>query len=96
MKKLSKNYRFHGCNYHQIESGDNHTYIYLQTDSFGMEYYEVFIARIRNTEIIKGKLYPKREVYPKDEDWGFKAWTFPDKNSTYRKFQEIIGLANLS
>jgi len=51
--------------------------------------YEVFKIVIAPAQIVFGKSYPKREVYPGNEDFGFTAWCFHDETTAYKKYKEI-------
>ena len=36
-----------------------------------------------------GKKYPKREVFPKNDDFGITAWTYCDYNKAIEKYNEL-------
>jgi hypothetical protein len=38
---------------------------------------------------IKGKFIESRERFPKDEDFGYSAWTCMDLKSAYCKFRSL-------
>jgi hypothetical protein len=39
--------------------------------------YEVIRIKIKPPAEAFGRLYPEREAYPADEDWGTRAWSYP-------------------
>lgn len=88
MKELNKTINKNGFEYHQINKGQN-AYIYEQIVAPGVIYYEVFFKQGRPEELIKDKLYPEREVFPKDEDFGYSAWTMRSYDKARKKFNAI-------
>ena len=52
--------------------------------------WEVFLIRIAPEEIIQGHLYPEREVYPGNEDFGSSAWCYTSEKEARKKFNEIL------
>ena len=38
---------------------------------------------------INGKKYEEREVFPKDEDFGYTAWTICNYDKALAKFNEL-------
>ncbi len=51
--------------------------------------YEVFLVGILPEELIMGKPYPEREVYPSNEDFGSTAWCFTDFKRANMKFNRL-------
>ncbi len=51
--------------------------------------YEVFKIKISKEEEAFGKTYPKREVYPGNEDFGKTAWTYREEKNALRRYNEI-------
>ena len=49
--------------------------------------YEVFIAQVRSKEVIGGREYPEREVYPSNEDFGKSAWCYTERKRAEDKFK---------
>src|SRR5690349_16374091 len=39
--------------------------------------YEVILIKVSKPREIFGKWYPEREVYPSDEEFGSRAWSYP-------------------
>ena len=48
--------------------------------------WEVFRIKIRNEEEINGHHYPKREVYPGNEDFGSIAWAYKDEKLARKRY----------
>jgi hypothetical protein len=59
--------------------------LYLRSDNI----YEVFRIKIAEEGEAFGKQYPKREVYPGNEDFGRVAWTYRDQKLAMRKYNQI-------
>lgn len=51
--------------------------------------FEVFIVQKKPEQLIYNKLYPAREIYPHNEDFGKKAWCFKNIEFAERKFQKL-------
>ena len=59
---------------------------YLRDDGV----HEVFKIKVRREEISQqGKQYPKREIYPNNEDFGRIAWNYIDEMKARNKYEEI-------
>lgn len=80
--------RFHGFTYTQICRGQR-SCVYEQTVSPKINYYEVFKLRIQHPATLKGVFYPARERWPKDEDFGYTAWTCRTLERAMERFNEI-------
>ena len=59
--------------------------IYLRSDNI----YEVFKIKISEANEIFGRQYPKREVYPCNEDFGMSAWTYHSKQLAMDMYNRI-------
>ena len=101
MRKLPKKIRKNGFGYTQILCCGDY-YIYEQDYNSGIDYnegdsplelrfYEVFKVRVRPAETIKGKSYPKREVFPKDCDFGTNAWAYETLEMALDKLIKLKG-----
>ena len=101
MKKLPPTIKKNGFTYTQIIFCGG-CYVYEQDYNSGIKYqegdtpgrivcYEVFRARVSPAETIHGKQYPEREVFPKDEDFGYTAWAMRDMETAIRKLMELKG-----
>lgn len=64
--------KLNGSTYHQIERFGQIA-IYEGPKS-GM--YEVVVIRVAKPQMLNGRLYPLREVYPTPESWGTHGFTF--------------------
>ena len=51
---------------------------------------EVVIIQTHETFEIKGKLIPAGEHLPPSGQWGVKGWTYSDRPSAERKFNQLI------
>lgn len=65
---------------------DGNVCIYQRSD----RPYEVFIVQMAKEGEIMGKMYPERETYPSNEDFGKTAWCFGDAEAAKSKFKEMI------
>jgi hypothetical protein len=59
--------------------------IYERSDS----YYEVFKIKIAEAEEVFGEKYPRREVYPGNEDFGLSAWCFQYKDRAKLRYDKL-------
>lgn len=94
METLQKEIRTNGHIYRQLDRTNN-TAIYSQHTKDGqLAGYEVFIIRISPEQVIMGKQYPERELYPKNEDFGKTAWSVGiDETHALKRFKEISNFA---
>lgn len=53
--------------------------------------WEVFLIEIKPESEVFGKLYPTREVYPTNEDFGSNAWCYPDERSARKMYANLQG-----
>ena len=88
MKKLPDELRYNGYKYTLYKRGEK-AYIYTQHVGPGIKRYEVFLIRIRPEEKIFGKLYPEREAFPANEDFGKTAWTYIKLENALKAFDEV-------
>jgi len=63
--------------------------IYRQTVTTEIEYFEVFIIRIRPERTIKGKMILSYEKFPSNEDFGVSAWTYKSLEKAMIKFNSL-------
>ena len=56
--------------------------IYLRSD----DVYEVFYVQVSPEEMQFGKLYPERETYPSNEDFGKMAWTYTTPEGAHHRY----------
>lgn len=88
MKKLSEELRCNGYRYTLYKRGKK-SCIYTQHIGPGIKRYEVFLIKTRPEEEIFGKIYPEREVFPSNEDFGYAAWTHCEPERALKAFDEL-------
>jgi len=59
--------------------------IYYRRD----DVWEVFRIKITEAGELFGRMYPRREVYPCNEDFGVVAWCFRNEESAMRRYNDI-------
>lgn len=79
---------YHGYTYIQVCRGSR-SCVYRQTYGKKTQGFEVFIIRKQKEVILNGKVYPARERFPKDEDFGKTAWTFRTLEQAMTKSNEL-------
>ena len=85
---VSSQLRYHGFDYTQIYRGTR-SCLYRQTYHGKTIGFEVFIITPQPEILIKGIVYPARERWPKDEDFGKTAWSYLTLEQCTVKFQSI-------
>ena len=80
--------RKNGFTYTQVCRGER-SCVYEQLVTPEVKYYEVFIIKTRAEEKQFGKVYPAREVFPSNEDFGATAWSCRTLEKAMRRFNEI-------
>ena len=55
----------------------------------GFESFEVVVIQRHETFEIEGKLIPASEHLPRSEQWGIKGWTYSDRLSADRRFNQL-------
>lgn len=85
MKTLEKEILIYGAIAVQIKRVGKIA-IYRRTE----QNYEVIIIQDAKARVIFNKSYPDREVYPFNEDFGTKGWTFMTLAAAERKFDHLI------
>ena len=65
-----------------------------RTDKKAMYYrwdnvWEVFRIKIKEKGEVFGRSYPKREVYPGNEDFGSTAWCFSNEQCALRLYNNL-------
>jgi hypothetical protein len=79
---------FHGYIYIQVCRGSS-SCVYRQTYGKETQGFEVFIIRKQKEVILNGKVYPARERWPKDDDFGKTAWTYRTLERAMTKYNEL-------
>lgn len=74
IRPLSSNFTYKGFTYAQILH-EGRKYLYEQTVTPSVSYFEVFRANIGEEVILGSKHYPIRHLIPKNGDFGLTAWS---------------------
>ena len=85
--------RFNGFDYTQVYRTDCEA-IYEQRVSESCTAYEVFIIKKIPEKIIKGKIIMAHERFPRNEDFGKSAWTYPNLTRAMNKLLELLTKRN--
>jgi hypothetical protein len=59
--------------------------IYYRWDNI----WEVFRVKIKGEGQVFGKTYPRREVYPGNEDFGVTAWCYREEKNAEMRYNNI-------
>jgi len=51
--------------------------------------YEVFKIKVQEAGEMFGTWYPRREMYPNNEDFGKTAWSFRSKEKAFERYKKI-------
>ena len=87
VQRLGKKYRANGFSYKLVKRTET-TAIYERLEQPPV--WEVFKIRIKRAQIFpNGNSYPRREVKPRDEDFGYLAWCYMNKDKAMTKFEKI-------
>lgn len=84
MKELELEIRKGGFLYKQMLRTDN-VALYSQWDGGRIVCYEVFRIKIQKERKWKSKTFPRKEVYPRNDDFGYSAWA----PSSYERAESI-------
>ena len=88
LKRLPLRLRKNDHDYKQVRRGMR-SCVYEQKYEGRLIGWEVFLIKVAPKEEIHGYHYPDREVYPCDEDFGYKAWTFRDYDRAIERFDYL-------
>ena len=88
MKPLPKILRKNGFTYTQVCRGVK-SFIYSQTVSVHVVYYEVFMLKTAPAQNFKGKFIEERERFPHNEAFGHWAWAFLSYEDAMERFNEL-------
>lgn len=89
MQKLEKNVKLRGVGKNVTATqimNDGSVYVYKRSD----DVYEVFIAEVRKEEEVYGVMYPEREIYPSNENFGSNAFCYQNKQIAINKFYSLL------
>jgi hypothetical protein len=86
-RKLGEVYRANKYRCKLIERTET-TAIYARVDQPTV--WEVFKIKVKEARTFpNGKSYPRREVKPRNEDFGYTAWCFTSGERAFAKFKQI-------
>jgi len=92
IKRLEKVIKYNSYIYTQIAKGRK-SFVYQQANDAGnIVAYEIFRKKIAKARKIFSNEYPKRELWPQNEDFGKWAWTYNSKGLTMKLFNKIEGI----
>lgn len=77
-----------GFKYNQVLRGKK-TCIYAQWYENNIIGYEVFIIRLCPDRFVKGKFLVAREKFPRNEDFGYTAWSINTLERALKVFKEL-------
>jgi hypothetical protein len=77
-----------GFQYSLIKRG-RRACLYRQTDNTDSCFYEVFVLRIAPEKNFQGKILQKREIFPRNQDFGKYAWTKRTLEEANKKFDAL-------
>ena len=89
MKSLTQQLRKNGFCYTQIQR-EGVVCLYSQEVGPNLQYFEVFLVKVKQSTIFKGKHIPEREIFPSDEAFGRTAWSCRTLEEATSKFNEMI------
>ena len=88
MIPLEREINYKKYTYTQVLKGKRY-YLYEQRGIANMRCFELFEIKVLEPMELNGKHYEAREVFPKDEDFGYTAWTICDLDKALAKFNEL-------
>lgn len=88
MRTIPRIIRKNGLTYTQVLR-NGRSAIYQVQVTQELTYYEVFWIRRRPIKELFGKIIPEREVFPSNEEFGTRAWTYPDLGQAIDKLLSI-------
>ena len=77
MRALETTIKRSGRVYKQLERADTAAAYEVYGAHDSLIGYELIVVKIKPAEHLFGQDYPEREVYPSNEEWGQKAWSYP-------------------
>ena len=90
MKTLPTAFRSGGFDF-KLLARDGDIALFRKTKPvFGFESFEVVVIQRHETFEIEGKLIPASEHLPRSEQWGSAGWSYRDRPSAERKFNQLI------
>jgi hypothetical protein len=91
MRELPTAFRSGSFDYFKLLVRDGDIALLRKTKpGLAFESFEVVMIQRHETFEIKGKLIPAGEHLPRSEQWGIKGWTYSDRLSADRTFNQLI------
>ena len=88
MKPLSQKINYKGYDYTQVLKGKRYC-LYEQNGIANMRCFELFKIKVSREKKINGTIIEKKELFPRDKDFGYTAWTICDYDEAIAKFKEL-------
>ena len=89
MKTRPKAFRSGGFSFKLLKRYGDIALLRKTKPGLGFESFEVVIIQRHQSFEIKGKLIPAGEHLPSSGQWGVKGWTYSDRLSADRKFNQL-------
>ncbi|MCK9587800.1 MAG: hypothetical protein M0Q93_00390 [Terrimicrobiaceae bacterium] len=95
MKKLSDSFRKEGFD-HKVLKREGDVVLIRKTKEAGGHYdgYEVAIVQSHQGYRFGNETFPPAEFMPRNEDWGWKGFSFTDLERAEIKFAKLVKAAN--
>ena len=90
MKTRPKAFRSGGFSFKLLKRYGDIALLRKTKPGLGFESFEVVIIQRHQSFEIKGKLIPAGEHFPRSEQWGSAGWSYRDRPSAERKFNQLI------
>ena len=87
-QRLPENIRKNGFDYTQVRRGQR-SFVFRQHATPKLDYYEVFLIKIRPAGEVFGKWQPAKERFPGNEDFGNWAWSYSTIEAAMQKYEEL-------
>jgi hypothetical protein len=89
MKEIPPAFRQNGFEFKLLLREGNIALFRKTKPGLGFEIFEVVIIQRHDTFVIHGKEIEAAEHVPSSEQWGVKGWTYSDRVSAGRKFDQL-------
>jgi len=94
VERLKKKLRKNGYDYTQLHRGEK-ACLYELNYAKNVKYYEVFLIKVRKQRTVANKTFPKAEVFPHDEAFGYWAWVSRNYSKMKAKFDQIESVEDI-
>jgi len=88
MIPLPQNLTYNHYGYTQVLKGKRYC-LYEQRGIANMRCFELFKIKVSREKKINGTIIEKKELFPRNEDFGYTAWTICDLDEALAKFNEL-------